>query len=1060
MKRILCFMLCLLFLPSAASAADYEQHWAFREINEALSKGILTGDEFGRINPDRAVTRAEFACVLVRALSLKPSFSSSVFEDVPYHAWYYHYIYTAKENNIIHGIDNTHFAPDDPITRQDAAVMAGRAFAVKPDIGIDIAVYRDAVDIPDYALGYIGAFSSLGILNGYDDDTIRPLENITRAEAVVMISRLQQPADAGTVSFEKGYPRMAQNMLPNGFHITLKTTRPCTVYYKLSDTALAGSSLVPSADEITEKLIDIRGTDEITCFVPADPDKEYNIFFAAKTDGSAGRVAWISNARAHIYTEGDGSADNPYRIYNQAQLENIRYQPDRFYRLQNDIVLSSSWLPICSEQSNPFNGTLDGNGHTISALRIEERKDNLGLFGYIGSSGRVKNLYVDALTVNGANNTGILAGENNGIIENCQTSGHVISDNNTAGGIVGTNNGTIRSCISAAVLIRASTYAGGICGFNYGTVESSASYCRAISSDMYAGGISAINSGGQIQNCLAADMRITVLIASNSSRIAVNRLNGTTVNNYGYNKMDAVLSDGYYGENNQNGKDVSWDTLTQIDFYRDMLAWDTSTVWGINQSSGFLPASLKELPVPRLTEGETIYIPKKISSAEELAEIDHNRDGNYILTADIFLTDPWTPIAGEATLLEDNSAGFSGSLNGNGHTIYNLRVPYHYDRKLYGLFGMISGGIVENIVLDSVSFDSSEYTGALAGVNYGAILSCKASGTITARQTDSALFAGGICGANYGQIERCDTQTELRIKGNDTTSGGICAYNEDYLNDCSARGNISVTGTGSRSNTVIGGIVGFSADGLVYNSYTSSQLTASAQTAYIGGIAGMLDSGEIYKASTRGKIIITDSPNSTQYGGGIAGLSNSGLIFNSFSNMHVSAAGDSSYIGGIAGYNISCNIQENYTTNTLTQKSVKQQYAGGICGINESGFISANAAINPSVTSLGSVARICCMSAPDLLSNNFGYEAMRLNDKTVKTSVLNGLSVAYHDLKNLDFFFLPLDQGGTLGWSSTKYQGADGIWMGYPQINSLYPFPLLNNVKYQDTFTVPKYTDR
>lgn len=100
------------------------------------------------------------------------------------------------------------------------------------------------------------------------------------------------------------------------------------------------------------------------------------------------------------------------------------FSKDGYYTIQNDLNLGGTydettavwsgeqWTPLTSE----FTGTLDGLGHTITGLYINNSEDNQGLFGTL--KGTVKNLRVTESSVNGQT-TGVVAGINEGTIENC-----------------------------------------------------------------------------------------------------------------------------------------------------------------------------------------------------------------------------------------------------------------------------------------------------------------------------------------------------------------------------------------------------------------------------------------------------------------------------------------------------------------------------------------------------------------------------------------------------------------------------------------------------------------
>ncbi|MBQ9318418.1 MAG: InlB B-repeat-containing protein [Bacilli bacterium] len=86
----------------------------------------------------------------------------------------------------------------------------------------------------------------------------------------------------------------------------------------------------------------------------------------------------------NFYTlEGSGTEDDPYKIYSEADLNQIRYDLDAYYILKSDITLTNDWMPI-GTYNTPFTGGLDGDNHTIYNLKItNSNEDCSGLFGYV-----------------------------------------------------------------------------------------------------------------------------------------------------------------------------------------------------------------------------------------------------------------------------------------------------------------------------------------------------------------------------------------------------------------------------------------------------------------------------------------------------------------------------------------------------------------------------------------------------------------------------------------------------------------------------------------------------
>ena len=133
--------------------------------------------------------------------------------------------------------------------------------------------------------------------------------------------------------------------------------------------------------------------------------------------------------------------------------------------LYTDINLSAAWTPVCSS-SNPYSGTFDGNGHTISGLVINGSGNNQGLFGCV-ENGTIKNLTLSNVDIQGKGyeNVGGVAGYNyQGKILGCTVSGIVEGEYKAYGGIAGfSKNGFIIGCASSCS-VTGDRYVGGVVG--------------------------------------------------------------------------------------------------------------------------------------------------------------------------------------------------------------------------------------------------------------------------------------------------------------------------------------------------------------------------------------------------------------------------------------------------------------------------------------------------------------------------------------------------------------------------------------------------------------------
>ena len=176
------------------------------------------------------------------------------------------------------------------------------------------------------------------------------------------------------------------------------------------------------------------------------------------------------------------TADDPIVVTTCAELNGMRNNLDAHYALGNDIDCSATstwnanagWEPIGTATA-PFNGSLNGNGHTVSGLTINrEANDNIGLFGVSGTESAITNLGLVAVRIAGDDIVGAVAGKNYGTITNTYATGTFTFTYSEAGGLVGYNHGTIHNCYSTIpVNVASGGEGGGLVGFNFGTITHS-----------------------------------------------------------------------------------------------------------------------------------------------------------------------------------------------------------------------------------------------------------------------------------------------------------------------------------------------------------------------------------------------------------------------------------------------------------------------------------------------------------------------------------------------------------------------------------------------------------
>lgn len=199
--------------------------------------------------------------------------------------------------------------------------------------------------------------------------------------------------------------------------------------------------------KVEDDFIKINGEDETTPIVPIDPE--------------------------------DPTDPEDTRTFNEILSE---AQEGDIVKIDNDLdwnKFSEDWIPV-GTIDKPFNATFDGNGHTIKNITLSsDAYDYVGVFGVLGENAVIKNVNFENITITNGKYVGIVAGQNEGIIEkvtitNCKIE---ITTSNMlyGGGAVGQNEGTINNVSSNATITVATTSnnefrVGGIVGSNTGFV--------------------------------------------------------------------------------------------------------------------------------------------------------------------------------------------------------------------------------------------------------------------------------------------------------------------------------------------------------------------------------------------------------------------------------------------------------------------------------------------------------------------------------------------------------------------------------------------------------------
>ena len=184
------------FMQNDKSFIDVTGHWAASNIGFTTERELFFGTGNNKFSPDIGMTRAMFATVIGRLYerSFGEIASTSIhsFIDCDYGIYYGKYVDWAAENKIISGVDNSKFAPDTMVTREQMAAILYRFadfLGVLPNTMDTALEYPDEASISNYAKNAALYCQTTDIIAGRSGGVFAPQETATRAEVAIIIKR-------------------------------------------------------------------------------------------------------------------------------------------------------------------------------------------------------------------------------------------------------------------------------------------------------------------------------------------------------------------------------------------------------------------------------------------------------------------------------------------------------------------------------------------------------------------------------------------------------------------------------------------------------------------------------------------------------------------------------------------------------------------------------------------------------------------------------------------------------------------------------------------------------
>ena len=559
-----------------------------------------------------------------------------------------------------------------------------------------------------------------------------------------------------------------------------------------------------------------------------------------------------------------------YQIYNNGQLlwfaafvnndaAHAQYEtsdPSADAMLMNDLALNhtidgaATWVPIGNRDIS-YCGTFDGNGKTISNL-VTNGESYLGFVGHLGDGGVIQNLTLDATcsVKSGSymNNYlgGICGRQSGGTIQNCANYAEV-SGRNSVGGICGfqEGNSTIKFCYNSGKVDSYGTYEGAISGW----FEADIRNCYWLQGSCSTG---YVDKGGTAEN---VEQKTAEEFASGAVCFLLNNStsggdltwyqnldNGQTVD--AFPVLDSSHGTVYHGS--WHCGNVTKEYTNNPDFQiQDEHSFDESAI--CTNCGAYQPAEAQNGVYQIKNVGNLFWFAALVNGDTNQEDITQAvPTANAVLTADIDLGGrEWTPIAPSATfrsnatsVAETTDKSYSGTFDGQGHTISNFEIRTNSAELTSGLFGAVTGTI-QNLGIVNASFDNGgDYDGrfgALCGLlvadddtkTAATIQNCY---VVNSSIAATGRIAGAVCGANYG-----GTIQDCYECGNTVTAheriGHLVGDNQNDYNNSMAPG-LTLKGivTNCYSDTQLAGTQGGTVNG---GGVKDAEEFASGEVAYL-----------------------------------------------------------------------------------------------------------------------------------------------------------------------------------------------------------------------------------
>ena len=379
----------------AAIPSDIGGHWAQGTIIQWTSKGYISGYEDGTFKPDNSITRAEFVRLVNQSMGYTKT-GNAYFSDVSSSYWGYNDIQKGVAAGYVRGDGNGKFRPNDPVSRQEAAVMISQICGLGQDYSA-AAKYTDYRYIPSWAAGYVGAVSKAGIMSGYPDGDFKGDRYLSRAEAVIALDKALNYNASTTDDREvlKNYKltdtSLKDKIIQGDLVISSSLSKKDVV---LDNVKVEGSIIVEGGKTITAKNCEINNLEMSTSDATFDATGKTTV--KKTTFEKYGKLTGSGYSKVVI------DEDFSSYVTLDAEIEEVELDEETNVKLLSDCVIDSFTATKNADNATiNFNSAKVKNMYLYDAVRITGKGDIRNMTVY--ESGVKSSIKPDDLTTkNGA----------------------------------------------------------------------------------------------------------------------------------------------------------------------------------------------------------------------------------------------------------------------------------------------------------------------------------------------------------------------------------------------------------------------------------------------------------------------------------------------------------------------------------------------------------------------------------------------------------------------------------------------------------------------------------